>query len=157
VEKGSATMRTIQVEKSFERFDVQVGDETIQCVIDCTDTKVNQMAANAIKAKDKALALDALKTKTTELKKLEEMSRKMAEILKPIIVGGIGNESYDAILTACGDGVTLKPEQCNLVMVQVFATVVQAYVERLTTVKQSKAAHYLQDVVKDAQKPDAEQ
>ena len=39
-------------------------------------------------------------------------------------------------------------------MVQVFATVCQAIFDRLNDVKQSKAAHYLQDVVADAQKPD---
>lgn len=150
-------MRTIQVKKSFERFDVEVGDEVIECVIDCTDTKVNQMAAKAIKAKDQALMLDALKSKKADAKSLNEMSRKMADIIKPIIVGGIGEDSYVAILKACGDGVELKPEQCNLVMVQVFATVVQAYVERLADVKESKAAHYLQDVVKDAQKSGTEQ
>ena len=80
----------------------------------------------------------------------------MAAIIGPIIVKGIGEESYDAILTACGDGVKLKPAQCNLVMVQVFATVCQAIFDRLNDVKQSKAAHYLQDVVADAQKPDDE-
>ena len=85
-----------------------------------------------------------------------DLSEDMAAIIGPIIVEGIGEESYDAILTACGDGVKLKPAQCNLVMVQVFATVCQAIFDRLNDVKQSKAAHYLQDVVTDAQKPDDE-
>lgn len=150
-------MKTIQVKKSFERFNVEIGDEVIACSIDCTDTKVNQMAAKAIKAKDQAMMLDAVKSKKQDAESLDEMSRKMADIIRPIIVGGIGEESYAAILTACGDGVELEPEQCNLVMVQVFATVVQAYVERLADVKESKAAHYLKDVVKNAQKADPEQ
>lgn len=149
-------MKTLKVKKSFERFEVEVGDETVECAIDCTDSAVNALAARCMKARQQALALDALKAKTLERKKLDKLSEDMAAIIGPVIVEGIGEESYDAILTACGDGVKLKPAQCNLVMVQVFATVCQAIFERLNDVKQNKAAHYLQDVVADAQKPDDE-
>lgn len=149
-------MKTLKVRKSFERFEVEVGDETVECTIDCTDSTVNALAARCIKARQQALALDTLKEKTFDRKKLNKLSEDMAAIIGPIIVESIGEESYDAILTACGDGVKLKPAQCNLVMVQVFATVCQAIFDRLNDVKQSKAAHYLQDVVADAQKPDDE-
>lgn len=149
-------MKTLKVRKSFERFEVEVGDETVECTIDCTDGTVNALAAKCIKARQQALALDTLKEKTFDRKKLNKLSEDMAAIIGPIIVKGIGEESYDAILTACGDGVKLKSAQCNLVMVQVFATVCQAIFDRLNDVKQSKAAHYLQDVVADAQKPDDE-
>lgn len=149
-------MKTLKVKKSFERFEVEVGDETVECAIDCTDSAVNALAARCMKARQQALALDALKAKTLERKKLNKLSEDMAAIIGPVIVESIGEESYDAILTACGDGVKLKPAQCNLVMVQVFATVCQAIFERLNDVKQNKAAHYLQDVVADAQKPDDE-
>lgn len=147
-------MKTLKVKKSFERFEVEVGDETVTCAIDCTDTNVNAITARCIAARDKALALDLIKAKTVDRKKLDEMSVKMANTIGPVIKDAIGEKSYDAILTACGDGVRLKPEQCNLVMVQVFATVCQVIFDRLNDVKQSKAAHYLQDVVADAQKPD---
>lgn len=149
-------MKTLKVRKSFERFEVEVGDETVECTIDCTDSTINALAARCIKARQKALALDALKEKTLDRKKLDKLSEDMAAAIGPVIVGSIGEESYDAILTACGDGVKLKPAQCNLVMVQVFATVCQAIFDRLNDVKQSKAAHYLQDVVPNAQKPDDE-
>lgn len=144
-------MKTLKALKSFERFEVEVGDETVTCTIDCTDTNINRIAAKAIAARDKVLALDSLKQKTTDLAKLDELSKKVAKTIEPVIVDGIGREGYDAILTACGDGVKLKPYQCNLVMVQVFAIVAQTVIERLAAVKESKAAHYLQDVVKDAQ------
>lgn len=147
-------MKTLKVKKSFERFEVEIGDETVTCTIDCTDTNVNAIAAKCIAARDKALALDSIKAKTADRKKLDELSVKMANVIGPVIKDAIGEKAYDAILTACGDGVRLKPEQCNLVMVQVFATVCQAIFDRLNDVKQSKAAHYLQDVVADAQKPD---
>lgn len=149
-------MKTLKVKKSFERFEVEVGDETVECAIDCTDSAVNALAARCMKARQQTLALDALKAKTFDRKKLNKLSEDMAAIIGPVIVESIGEESYDAILTACGDGVKLKPAQCNLVMVQVFATVCQAIFERLNDVKQNKAAHYLQDVVADAQKPDDE-
>lgn len=149
-------MKTLKVKKSFERFEVEVGDETVECAIDCTDSAVNALAARCMKARQQALALDALKEKTLERKKLNKLSEDMAAIIGPVIVESIGEESYDAILTACGDGVKLKPAQCNLIMVQVFATVCQAIFERLNDVKQNKAAHYLQDVMADAQKPDDE-
>lgn len=149
-------MKTLKVRKSFERFEVEVGDETVECAIDCTDSAVNALAARCMKARQQALALDALKEKTFDREKLNKLSEDMAAIIGPVIVDSIGEESYDAILTACGDGVKLKPAQCNLVMVQVFATVCQAIFERLNDVKQNKAAHYLQDVVADAQKPDDE-
>lgn len=149
-------MKTLKVRKSFERFEVEVGDETVECTIDCTDSTINALAARCIKARQKALALDALKEKTLDRKKLDKLSDDMAAAIGPVIVEGIGEESYDAILTACGDGVKLKPAQCNLVMVQVFATVCQTIFDRLNDVKQSKAAHYLQDVVPNAQKPDDE-
>lgn len=149
-------MKTLKVRKSFERFEVEVGDETVECTIDCTDSTINALAARCIKARQKALALDALKEKTLDRKKLDKLSEGMAAAIGPVIVESIGEESYDAILTACGDGVKLKPAQCNLVMVQVFATVCQAIFDRLNDVKQSKAAHYLQDVVPNAQKPDDE-
>ena len=128
----------------------------MECTIDCTDSTINALAARCIKARQKALALDALKEKTLDRKKLDKLSDDMAAAIGPVIVESIGEESYDAILTACGDGVKLKPAQCNLVMVQVFATVCQAIFDRLNDVKQSKAAHYLQDVVPNAQKPDDE-
>ena len=149
-------MKTLKVWKSFERFEVEVGDETVECTIDCTDSTINALAARCIKARQKALALDALKEKTLDRKKLDKLSDDMAAAIGPVIVESIGEESYGAILTACGDGVRLKPAQCNLVMVQVFATVCQAIFDRLNDVKQSKAAHYLQDVVPNAQKPDDE-
>lgn len=149
-------MKTLKVRKSFERFEVEVGDETVECAIDCTDSAVNALAARCMKARQQALALDALKEKTFDRKKLNKLSEDMAAVIGPVIVDSIGEESYNAILTACGDGVKLKPAQCNLVMVQVFATVCQAIFERLNDVKQNKAAHYLQDVVADAQKPDDE-
>lgn len=149
-------MKTLKVRKSFERFEVEVGDETVECTIDCTDSTINALAARCIKARQKALALDALKEKTLDRKKLDKLSDDMAAAIGPVIVESIGEESYGAILTACGDGVRLKPAQCNLVMVQVFATVCQAIFDRLNDVKQSKAAHYLQDVVPNAQKPDDE-
>ena len=149
-------MKTLKVRKSFERFEVEVGDETVKCAIDCTDSAVNALAARCMKARQQALTLDALKEKTFDRKKLNKLSEDMAAIIGPIIVESIGEESYDAILTACGDGVKPKPAQCNLVMVQVFATVCQAIFERLNDVKQNKAAHYLQDVVADVQKPDDE-
>ena len=148
-------MKTLKVRKSFERFEVEVGDETVECAIDCTDSAVNALAARCMKARQQALALDALKEKTFDRKKLNKLSEDMAAIIGPIIVESIGEESYDAILTACGDGVKLRPEQCNLVMVQVFALVCQAYIERLDDVKQSKAAHYLQEVA-HGQEPDDE-
>lgn len=111
-------MKTLKVRKSFERFEVEVGDETVECAIDCTDIAVNALAARCMKARQQALALDTLKEKTFDRKKLNKLSEDMAAIIGPIIVEGIGEESYDAILTACGDGVKLKPAQCNLVMVR---------------------------------------
>ena len=74
--KGSATMKTLKALKSFERFEVEVGDETVTCTIDCTDTNINRIAAKAIAARDKVLALDSLKQKTTDLAKLDELSRR---------------------------------------------------------------------------------
>ena len=37
-------MKTLKVRKSFERFEVEVGDETVECTIDCTDGTVNALA-----------------------------------------------------------------------------------------------------------------
>lgn len=148
-------MKTLKVRKSFERFEVEVGDETVTCTIDCTDGNLNACVAKAMKARDEALALDEARAKTTDRKSLDRLARKMAGIVGGVVRGAIGDESYDEILTACGDGVKLRPEQCNLVMVQVFALVCQAYIERLDDVKQSKAAHYLQEVA-HGQEPDDE-
>ena len=150
-------MRSLKVRKSFERFEVEVGDETVECVIDCTDEKLNRCAARAIEARDEALRLDGEKSREYDRAALDRLAERFAGVIGGVIVDAIGQESYDAILTACGDGVKLEPAQCNLVMTQVFATVCQAYVERLEDVKQSKAAHYLQDVVKDAQGSDEAQ
>ena len=93
-------MKTLKALKSFERFEVEVGDETLTCIIDCTDTNINRIAAKAIAARDKVLALDSLKQKTTDLAKLDELSKKVAKTIEPVIVDGIGQEGYDAILTA---------------------------------------------------------
>mgnify|MGYP004470715603 CR=1 FL=1 len=149
-------MKALKVRKSFERFEVEVGDETVECVIDCTDESISACAAKAMKARDEALALDAEKAKTYDRKALDKLARKMAAAIGGVVRDAIGDESYEAILVACGDGVRLRPEQCNLVMVQVFAIVCQAYIERMADVRQSKAAHYLQDVADDAQKSDQE-
>ena len=93
-------MKTLKVKKSFERFEVEIGDETVTCSIDCTDTNVNAIAAKCIAARDKALALDSIKAKTANRKNLDQLTVKMANVIGPVIKDAIGEKSYDAILTA---------------------------------------------------------
>lgn len=147
-------MKTLKVQKSYERFEVEVGNEVIGCRIDCTDGSVNRLGARCIAASDRARELDAKRADLTDAAALDGLSREMADLIGPVIVDAIGRESYDAILTACGDGIRLEPAQANLVMVQVFSIVCQAVVERVAAVKDGKAAHYLQGVL-DAPQPDA--
>lgn len=139
-------MKTLKVQKSYERFEVEVGDEVIGCRIDCTDGSVNRLAARCIAASDRARELTDEKADLADPAALDALSEEMADLIGPVIVDAVGRESYEAILTACGDGVPLEPAQANLVMVQVFSIVCQAVVERVTAVKDSKAAHYLQGV-----------
>lgn len=147
-------MKTLKVKKSYERFEVEVGEEVIGCRIDCTDGSVNRLAARCIAASDRAQELAGKKADLSDPAALDGLSREMAGLIGPVIVDAIGRESYDAILTACGDGARLEPAQANLVMVQVFSIVCQAVVERVAAVKDSKAAHYLQGVL-DAPQPDS--
>lgn len=137
-------MKTLKVQKSYERFDVEVGDETVRCRIDCTDGSINRLGARCVEASDRAAELDAKRADLADPDALDALAAEMADLIGPVIADAIGRESYDAILTACGDGVRLEPAQANLVMVQVFSVVCQAVVERVSAVKQNKAAHYLQ-------------
>lgn len=138
-------MKTLKVMVPFERLDVVVGDETVRCMVDCRDSRINRIAAMCIEASDEVSALDAARERGASADELDAMSRRVAGIIGPVIVEGIGQESYDAILAACGDGEPVEPHECNLVMAQVFAAVSQAVVERLSQLKESKAIHYLQD------------
>lgn len=140
-------MKTLKVQKSYERFEVEVEGELIGCRIDCTDGSVNRLAARCIAASDRARELAAKKADLADPAALDALSEEMAGLIGPVIVDAVGRESYEAILTACGDGVRLEPAQANLVMVQVFSIVCQAVVERVTAVKDGKAAHYLQGVL----------
>lgn len=137
-------MKKLKVQKSYERFEVEVGGEVVGCLIDCTDGSVNRLAARCVGASDRARELDAKRADISDAAALDELSEEMAGIIGPVIIEAIGRDSYDAILTACGDGERIEPAQANLVMVQVFSVVCQAVVERVAAVKASKAAHYLQ-------------
>ncbi len=149
-------MKTLKVQKSYERFEVEVGDETVSCRIDCTDGSINRLGARCIAASDRAAQLEAGRADLSDPAALDALAGEMADLIGPVIVDAIGREAYDAILTACGDGVRLEPAQANLVMSQVFSIVCQAVVERVSAVKDGKAAHYLQEAA-HAPKPDVVQ
>lgn len=139
-------MKTIRLQTVVEPLNIEIGDQVIEAEIRCDDSTLNSISAKLNKAKDRIYALDRLKDQTDDPKKLDKMAKELADLMAPIIKQGVGEETYEAVLTACGGGRRVSPKNANLVMTQLFAVVAQTAAERIEAAQGSKAAHYLQEV-----------
>ena len=134
-------MRKLSIKSPFEHIAVEIGGTEVALRVDCTDSSIDRTAARLIGAQDEVNALIGDLSGAGET---AETHRRLAGIIADAVVPAIGRDSYEELLAACGEGERLAPEECNVVMVQVFAEIAAAVVERLSAVKEGKAAHYLQ-------------
>ena len=146
-------MKTIKTQALFEPLEIEIGDTTVKAAIDVTIDNLLNISNTCTKARQNLDALDVLRQKAKDNNNAEElrrMNKKAAEIIEPAVKAGIGEESYDAIVAACGAGRKISKESCNIVMVQVLMAIIEVIAEQRNEVLGAKAAHYLTEV-EDAQ------
>lgn len=140
-------MKTVELKSSFEKVTFDFGDGgKVAVAIDCRDDLMNALWAKFKLTQEKIAAIQEDASGVYELEELNKYSKQIADILKDTIVMAIGENSYNELLLAAGLGVAVKPEQANAIMAQVFAEISAAIVERVDSLNNNKASHYLQEV-----------
>lgn len=85
----------------------------------------------------------------------------IAAKIEPLIKSVLGDKFYQDILTACGGGEPLEPEECNEVTYKIMWAIADAVGQRKPEAQQSYedklAAHYLEEVSDALQSPNADQ
>ena len=134
--------------KSYEILSIELGDATVTARIDLRDSTIDKnfkiLRSKRVEAERLMAKQDALESKDGP--EADGLAKGMAAIIAPAIIAAIGEESYNEILAACGDGDPVEPEEANMLMTLVFAEIEAVMVERFKAFRGSKAAHYLQEL-----------
>lgn len=143
----------LKMKALYEPLEIEIGDRKVSAAIDVTADNLVRISEVCTTAKGKMRDVSAMQKKAKETqdhKLLQKMNKKAAEIMEPAIVAGIGQESYDAIVEACGAGRKISKASCNVVMMRVLVAIAEVIAEQQAEAIEEKAAHYLAEV-KDAQ------
>lgn len=148
-ERKARNIMEIKVKAPYEPLVVEVGDRTVNARINVTVDGLLDIGEACNKAANKMGALQKLHDeaqKTNDVKKLRKLNGQMADVLETAVKAGIGEESYDEIVAACGQGFEITKADCNVVMVKVFWAIFETVKERKDESLNEKAAHYLAEV-----------
>lgn len=149
----------LKVKAPYEPLSIEIGDQEVKCRINVTPNGLLDISDACRKAEQKFKMLQKLHDEAQQTKnsaKMKKVNSQIADTVEPAIKAGIGKESYDAIIEACGaDGPVTKAD-CNVVMVAVFFTIFETVKERREDSLNEKAAHYLAEVQDAQPEPDTE-
>lgn len=143
----------LKLKALFEPLDIEIGDVTVHTAIDVTAENLVTISDICTKAKNKMQGVSVMQKKAEAEENhqlLQKVNRQAAEIMEPAIVAGIGQESYDEIVAACGAGRKISKASCNVVMMRVLMAIMEAIKEQQSNTIDEKAAHYLAEA-EDAQ------
>ena len=143
----------------YKPLTVEIGDEKVVCRINVTVNKLLELSDTCTKAEQQVKALEKLENEAKNTKnaaKMKKVNEKIADVLEVVVKAGIGEESYNEIVAACGAGGPVEKSDCNIVMIQVFAAIYEAVLEQKEESKSNKAAHYLAEVANAQAKSDTE-
>ena len=143
----------LKLKALFEPLDIEIGDVTVHTAIDVTAENLVTISDICTKAKSKMQGVSVMQKKAEAEKNhqlLQKVNRQAAEIMEPAIVAGIGQESYDEIVAACGAGRKISKAACNVVMMRVLMAIMETIKEQQSNTIDEKAAHYLAEA-EDAQ------
>lgn len=149
----------IKVKSPYEPLSVEVGNVTVNARINVTVDGLLNIGEACSKASTKMNALQKLHDdakKTKDYKKLRKLNSQMADVLEAAVKAGIGEESYDEIIAACGQGFEITKADCNVVMAKVFWAIFETVKERQYESLNEKAAHYLAEVDNAQTEPNTE-
>lgn len=149
----------IVVKQPYEPLAVEIGDRTVSARINVTMDGLLDISDACSKAASKIGALqkmhdDAVAARDTS--KMRKLNAKIADVLELAVKSGIGEESYDEIVAACGQGFEVSKADCNIVMIEVFGAIYETVRSRKEESLNRKAAHYLSEVENAQPEPDTE-
>lgn len=149
----------LKVKAPYEPLTIEIGNETVETRINVTVDGLLDIGDACRKAGNKMGSLQKLRDqaeKSKDAKQLRKVNAQMADVLEIAVKAGIGEEGYDSIVAACGQGQPVKKVDCNIVMAKVFHAIFQTVKEREEDSLNEKAAHYLAEVNDAQPEPDPE-
>lgn len=159
-------MRNVTIPSPIEKLELTVGAATVVLDIDVTADNLLVIAKEAKALKPKADALALLEAKASQrgdTDALRDVNRDTAEAIAPVVKAGIGEEGYEAVLEAAGQGTRISPARANGVMYRVLAEIMSAMGEQRAAMAESgvmareiTAVQYLAEVARAEGEPDTE-
>ena len=155
----------IKVKSPYEPLSVEISDDdgntlvAVNARINVTVDGLLNIGEACRKASTKMNALQKLHDdaqKTKDSAKLRKVNGQMADVLEVAVKAGIGEESYDEIIAACGQGYEITKADCNVVIAKVFWAIYDTVKKRQDESLNEKAAHYLAEVDNAHTEPDTE-
>lgn len=118
----------ISISPIYEPLTVNIGDKTVELVVDLTNDNLLAISEVCASCGQRFKAVEKIKNDAKGSRNYEGMkkaNKEMAKLLKEAITQAIGEEGYNELLEACGNGRDVKPSACNNVMAIVFKTINQ--------------------------------
>lgn len=150
----------LKVKSLFEPLDIDIdtgrGTERVAAEVDVTPTNMAKLARKCLDAQSKMTAIDALRRKGIETRNPEavaESNARTGAVLREVLSEAVGEETYNELLRACGNGREMSDADCTPVTAQVFRTV-NEIVESRNEQMDEKAAHYLPEESHAQTEPD---
>lgn len=171
----------LNISPILEPLTINIGDRSVTAVVDLGMDNLIEVCKTAAKAQEKIGYLNIQLTQAKSKNNLDEMkdaNKKISKAFREVIVSAIGQESYDEIIEACGNGHKVNPTACNQVMAIIFNNIMTLAQNNLKELKNSKvnvsqdnvrvirmdnndvndkAAHYLSEVANAQAEPDTEE
>lgn len=156
-------MKSIIVPSPIEKLELTVGAATVVLEIDVTPDNILLISKAAAEAKPKVDAISVLEDKAKEEgdhEALRKANRDMAKAIAPVVKAGIGEEGYEAVLEAAGQGERISPARANGVVARVMAEIMASMREQGDAMSDTgdkmrdmTAVHYLAEVARADREP----
>lgn len=149
----------MKVKAPYEPLNVEIGDVEVDLRINVTPDGLLDIGEACSTAHNKIKTLQKMYNDAVDNKdaaKMKKVNAKIADVMEPAVKAGIGEDGYDAIIAACGQGGPVSKPECNIVMTQIFGAIYETVKERRNDSLNEKAAHYLAEVDDAQLEPDKE-
>lgn len=156
-------MKSIVIPSPIEKLELTVGAATVVLEIDVTPDNIVLIAKAAAEAKPKVDAIAALEGKAKaagDHEALRKANRDMAKAIAPVVKAGIGEEGYEAVLEAAGQGERISPARANGVVSRVMAEIMASMREQGDAMsdtgdkmREMTAVQYLAEVARAGREP----
>lgn len=156
------SMKTIKAASPYQRVEIEIGNHTVEATLDLTPGSLVDIAEACSKAAGEAKHWQKNIDKAQAEHNAEAIKRTINSAAKAVskaVKAAYGEECFEAVLTACGDGKRVHPSDAFNVLCQMvqLANECISEIQSSTPYGKATAAQYLAEVARGTVQPDPEE